>query len=114
MDFPMMKKPLHFYKDSSEAPKSLQDAAQKIREADAYVMVTGEYNHSIPPGLSNMLNYFPGSIYSYKPCGIVCYSPGELQKALEIILSHFVEKFEYSFKPLIGLFLLWVDRQAWA
>lgn len=76
MEFPILKKPVHFYKDSNDLPKDLKTAASQIKDADAYVMVTGEYNHSIPPGLANMLNYFPGSIYSYKPSGIVCYSPG--------------------------------------
>lgn len=49
---------------------------KQIREADGYLIVSGEYNHSIPPALSNMMDYFGGSCYSYKPSAICCYSPG--------------------------------------
>jgi len=43
--------------------------------ADAFVLVSAEYNHSIPPGLSNMLDHFGGSVYAFKPSGLVTYSP---------------------------------------
>ncbi|XP_071804507.1 quinone reductase-like [Asterias amurensis] len=76
LDLPILKKALHFYKDQTEAPQVLQDAKKKIMEADAYVFVSGEYNHSIPPGLTNMIDHFPTSIFAYKPSAIVCYSPG--------------------------------------
>lgn len=33
-------------------------------------------NHSIPPALSNMLDHFGCSMYSYKPSAICTYSPG--------------------------------------
>lgn len=77
MNLPILTKPIHFYKDELEAPSILQKAKAKIVAADCYVVVSGEYNHSIPPGLSNLFDYFPASIFSYKPSGIVCYSPGQ-------------------------------------
>ncbi|XP_033127672.1 NADPH azoreductase-like [Anneissia japonica] len=77
LDLPLLKKPLHFYRDQSEAPPLLVDLGQRVKTADGYVMVSGEYNHSIPPALSNLLDYFPGSSFSYKPSAIVCYSPGQ-------------------------------------
>lgn len=76
IDLPLMKKPLHFYKDRTQAPKVLIDCECKLKEADAFIVVTAEYNHSIPPALSNLLDHFGSSVYSYKPSGIVCYSPG--------------------------------------
>ncbi|XP_013420973.1 uncharacterized protein LOC106181199 [Lingula anatina] len=76
-EFPMLKKPLHHYQDKSKAPQFLQDCNAKIQAADAFVVVTAEYNHSIPPALSNMMDHFGSSGYSYKPSGIVCYSPGQ-------------------------------------
>ena len=50
--------------------------ANKIREADCYLIVTAEYNHSLPPALSSMMGHFGGSCYGFKPSGIVTYSPG--------------------------------------
>src|SRR5947209_1839717 len=41
-----------------QAPEVLERLAGRIRAADAFIIVSGEYNHSIPPGLSNLLDYF--------------------------------------------------------
>lgn len=76
LKFPLLEKALHFYQDRKTAPKFLLDCEEKIKAADAFVVVSAEYNHSIPPALSNMLDHFPGSIFSYKPSAIVTYSPG--------------------------------------
>ncbi|MGH7802795.1 MAG: NADPH-dependent FMN reductase [Candidatus Binatia bacterium] len=57
------------------APDVLERLAQKVKRADAYVIVSGEYNHSIPPALSNLLDHFLEE-YFYKPSAIVCYSAG--------------------------------------
>jgi NAD(P)H-dependent FMN reductase len=35
-------------------------------------VVSGEYNHSIPPALSNLLDYFIEE-YLWRPSAIVCY-----------------------------------------
>jgi len=78
MKIPLMLKPLHHYADRSEAPDWLREADRKLSEADAVVVVSAEYNHCIPPALSNLLDHFPGSSFSYKPSGIVCYSMGKL------------------------------------
>ncbi|XP_014680187.1 PREDICTED: uncharacterized protein LOC106820158 [Priapulus caudatus] len=78
MKFPLLFKPLHFYRDKSEVPEWLRRANQQILDADCYVIVSAEYNHSIPPALSNMIDHFPGSSFSWKPAGIVCYSPGKI------------------------------------
>ena len=58
-----------------EAPETLQRMAKLIVAADAYVVVSGEYNHTIPPALSNMLDHFLEE-YFWKPSAIVCYSAG--------------------------------------
>ena len=58
-----------------EAPETLQRLAALIVPADAIVVVSGEYNHSIPPALSNLLDHFLEE-YFWKPSAIVCYSAG--------------------------------------
>jgi len=57
------------------APELLERLARLVKAADAYVIVTGEYNHTVPPGLSNLLDHFLEE-YFYKPSAIVCYSAG--------------------------------------
>lgn len=76
LDLPLLKKPYHFYQDKSQAPKVLQDTNKLISEADAFVIVTAEYNHSLPPALTNMMDHFPIASYKYTPSAIVCYSMG--------------------------------------
>lgn len=58
-----------------EAPAALETLAAVYRAADAFVVVSGEYNHSIPPALSNLLDHFLEE-YFWRPSAIVCYSTG--------------------------------------
>jgi len=57
------------------APPVLQKLADLITPADAYIVVSGEYNHSVPPALANMLDHFLEE-YFRKPSAIVSYSAG--------------------------------------
>ncbi|HJR59428.1 MAG TPA: NAD(P)H-dependent oxidoreductase [Vicinamibacterales bacterium] len=58
-----------------EAPEALERLAGLYRGCDGFVVVSGEYNHSIPPALSNLLDYFLEE-YFFRPSAIVCYSTG--------------------------------------
>src|SRR3954463_11924541 len=58
-----------------QAPEVLERLAGRIRAADAFIVVTGEYNHSIPPALSNLLDHFLEE-YFWRPSAIACYSAG--------------------------------------
>jgi NAD(P)H-dependent FMN reductase len=58
-----------------EAPAEMQRVAGILDAADGFVIVSGEYNHSIPPALKNLLDHFQRE-YLYKPSGIVTYSGG--------------------------------------
>jgi chromate reductase, NAD(P)H dehydrogenase (quinone) len=70
-----LRTPYHFFK-SGESPVAMNEMAQTIAEADCYLVVSPEYNHSIPPALSSMMGHFPGSSYGFKPSGIITYSSG--------------------------------------
>ena len=58
-----------------KAPEVLERLAALIVPADAIVVVSGEYNHSIPPALSNILDHFLEEWF-WKPSAIVSYSAG--------------------------------------
>src|SRR3954462_3793827 len=58
-----------------QAPEPLERLAGLIKGADAFIIVSGEYNHSIPPALSNLLDHFLEE-YFWRPSAIVCYSAG--------------------------------------
>ena len=59
-----------------QAPEVLERLATLYRAADGFVVVSGEYNHSIPPALSNLLDHFLEE-YFFRPSAIVCYSAGQ-------------------------------------
>lgn len=61
--------------DAGEAPEALQRLAEIIAPADGYIIVSGEYNHTVPPALSNLLDHFLEE-YFWKPSAIMCYSAG--------------------------------------
>eukprot|EP00092_Neocalanus_flemingeri_P041655 GFUD01045366.1.p2 GENE.GFUD01045366.1~~GFUD01045366.1.p2 ORF type:complete len:198 (+),score=71.22 GFUD01045366.1:207-800(+) len=73
---PMLTQPLHFMKDQSQAPQWMVDTHQIIKDAEGFVIVTTEYNCSLPPALTNLLDYFPPASYSHKPASIASYSMG--------------------------------------
>jgi NAD(P)H-dependent FMN reductase len=58
-----------------EAPEVLEQLATLYRAADAFVIVSGEYNHGIPPALKNLIDHFLEE-YFFRPSAIVCYSAG--------------------------------------
>jgi NAD(P)H-dependent FMN reductase len=74
-----LKLPLldRMYKEhpKGEAPEPLERLAELYRRADGFVIVSPEYNQSIPPALSNTLDYFLEE-YFWRPSAIVCYSAG--------------------------------------
>lgn len=59
-----------------EAPAPLERLAELYRRSDAFVVVSAEYNHSIPPALSNTLDHFLEE-YFWRPSAICCYSAGQ-------------------------------------
>jgi NAD(P)H-dependent FMN reductase len=59
------------------APAVMQELAAKIRTADGFVFVTGEYNWAIQPGLKNLTDHFLEEWY-WRPAAIASYSAGRL------------------------------------
>jgi len=59
-----------------EAPDALETLAALYRRSDAFVVVSAEYNHSVPPALSNTLAFFLEE-YLWRPSAICCYSAGQ-------------------------------------
>jgi len=64
------------WRTPTEAPAEFQELAQRIESADAYILVTPEYNGSYSPAMKNLLDHFPKR--ARKPFGLVTASPGAL------------------------------------
>lgn len=67
----------YFAYPRGRAPEAMEKLAARIAGADAYLMVSPEYNHAMGPALADLLNHFPSSLFSFKPSLIVTYSAGQ-------------------------------------
>src|SRR4051794_14051531 len=76
INLPMLDR---MYKEypKGEAPAALEQLAQKIRGADGFIFVCGEYNWGVQPGLKNLTDHFLEEWY-WRPAAIASYS---LQRA---------------------------------
>ena len=76
VDLPMLDR---MYKEypKGEAPAAMETLAEKIRTADAFVFVTGEYNWGPQPGLKNLTDHFLEEWF-WRPAAIASYSHGRL------------------------------------
>ena len=63
-----------------KAPEQLQLLAGKIRDADGFVFVTGEYNWGVQPGLKNLTDHFLEEWF-WRPAAIASYSAGRFSGA---------------------------------
>ena len=61
--------------ETGTAPAAMESIAEILRSADGFVIVSAEYNHSIPAALKNLLDHYQ-SEYLYKPSAIITYSAG--------------------------------------
>ncbi|MDX5984279.1 NADPH-dependent FMN reductase [Sphingomonas echinoides] len=76
VDLPMLDR---MYKEYApgEAPPAMETLAGKIRAADAFLFVTGEYNWGVQPGLKNLTDHFLEEWF-WRPAAIASYSAGRL------------------------------------
>jgi NAD(P)H-dependent FMN reductase len=70
-----------------EAPPAMAALATKLRQADAFVFVTGEYNWGVQPGLKNLTDHFLEEWF-WRPAAIASYSAGRIAGARANLLWH--------------------------
>ncbi|MDO6414911.1 NAD(P)H-dependent oxidoreductase [Sphingomonas sp. BIUV-7] len=70
-----------------EAPPALEQLAGRIRAADAFVFVAGEYNWGIQPGLKNLTDHFLAE-WRWRPAAIASYSAGRFAGARAAVAWH--------------------------
>src|SRR4051794_27493361 len=69
------------------APAALETLAGKIRAADGFVFVTGEYNWGPQPGLKNLTDHFLEEWF-WRPAAIASYSAGRIAGARSSLIWH--------------------------
>jgi NAD(P)H-dependent FMN reductase len=70
-----------------QAPAVLEQLAEKIRTADGFVFITGEYNWGIQPGLKNLTDHFLEEWF-WRPAAIASYSAGRFSGARAALAWH--------------------------
>jgi NAD(P)H-dependent FMN reductase len=83
LQLPLLDK---MYKEMKTPSEDLQKLYAIIKEADGYISVTPEYNHSTSFAMKNTLDYFLEE-YFFKPSGIVSYFTGSFGGYLQGIIS---------------------------
>jgi NAD(P)H-dependent FMN reductase len=83
---PMLDRMYKEYPKGS-APPALEELAAKIRAADAFVFVAGEYNWGMQPGLKNLTDHFLEEWF-WRPAAIASYSAGRIAGARSNVLWH--------------------------
>jgi NAD(P)H-dependent FMN reductase len=78
LNLPMLDKMWKEIKDDPSAEfaalrSELKPIAELYERVDGFVVCSAEYNHSAPPALVNLIDYFLEE-YFYRPSAIVCYS----------------------------------------
>ncbi|HTV80592.1 MAG TPA: NAD(P)H-dependent oxidoreductase [Steroidobacteraceae bacterium] len=73
---PMLDRMLKEYEPGT-APKAMQELGAKIRSADGFLFVVGEYNWGLQPGLKNLTDHFLEEWF-WRPAAIASYSAGRL------------------------------------
>jgi NAD(P)H-dependent FMN reductase len=66
----------HVFTSKENTPEEFQELRDKMTAADAFLLVTPEYNGSYSPALKNLLDHFPKTTYARKAIGIVTASEG--------------------------------------
>ena len=64
------------FKSLDTTPDEFKSLSKRIFEADAFILVSPEYNGSYSPALKNLLDHFPKQ--HHKVFGIVTASPGAM------------------------------------
>ncbi len=88
---PLLDQPYHFYANpENDAPEIIRAMNRTFREADAFLIVSAEYNTTVPPALANILDYFPATAFSFRPAGIVVYTRSKYNSILQRLLAHLI------------------------
>ena len=64
------------FTSAQEAPSELKEIAGRVFKADAFILVSPEYNGSYSPAMKNFLDHFPKQ--TRKTFGIATASPGSM------------------------------------
>ena len=86
VDLPMLDR---MFKEhpKGEAPANMERLAGQLRAADGFVLVAGEYNWGVQPGLKNLTDHFLEEWY-WRPAAVASYSASRVGGARANLAWH--------------------------
>ncbi|MFK4110861.1 NADPH-dependent FMN reductase [Streptomyces sp. NPDC002176] len=92
---------------SQDVLKALSEVTPRLDEADAFVVVTPEYNHSYPASLKTLIDWHYTQ-WQAKPVGFVSYG-GQAggSRAVEHLRPVFAELHAVTVRDVVGLNMAW-------
>lgn len=85
-EIPFGNLPLYSYDYDADFPQVARDFKNAIKEVDAILFVTPEYNRSIPGALKNAIDWasrpYGQNAFTKNPCAIIGTSPGSIGTAV--------------------------------
>jgi NAD(P)H-dependent FMN reductase len=90
-----------------DMPDTVTELAERLGRADAFVVVTPEYNHSYPAGLKTAIDWLGGE-WQAKPVGFVSYGgvAGGL-RAVEHLRGVFAEVHAVTMRDVVSFHDFW-------
>ncbi|MCQ4085037.1 NAD(P)H-dependent oxidoreductase [Streptomyces sp. RB6PN25] len=107
-DFPLPLKQPDFGKDPSpQSARLLNGLSPRLAAADAFVVVTPEYNHSFPASLKNVIDWHNQEWHA-KPVGFISYGgiSGGL-RAVEHLRLVFAELHAVTIRDTVSFHVAW-------
>lgn len=106
VDLLELELPVHITNESGEHPR-VKSLSARLHEADAFIVVTPEYNHSYPASLKAAIDHYQSEWHT-KPVGFVSYG-GMVggQRAVEHLRQVFPEVHALTVRDTIGLVNYW-------
>lgn len=85
-EIPFGHLPLYSYDYDSNYPQDALDLKKAIRDSDGLLIITPEYNRSIPGGLKNAIDWasrpWGQNAFAHTPTGVIGASPGSIGTAV--------------------------------
>ena len=109
-DFPLPMEMPAFGTEPDAATKAASTRlSARLHEADAFAVVTPEYNHTVAPSLTNAIAWFMEE-WSFKPVGLVSYGGmGGGLRASEHLRQVFAEVHATTVRDMLSFHNAWRD-----
>lgn len=108
LSLPILDEPIPpLYAQDGNYNDKQKDLAERISDADGFVIVTGEYNHGIPAPLKNMLDHIAPSSWQRKAVAYVGYGVRGANWSISSLVPTMTYMYVMSMPYVVGINMIW-------